>query len=198
MTTRPTGTTIISTGGMSASGFEMCLAGSHSKVAREREHERHLHQLRRLEAQVAELQPALRAAGFDADQRHRRQQGERHEIDRIGEPHPDPDVGERHREQKPEAEAIADHVGLGPGIERAAGDRIERRRADAGEAGDQQHEDPVEGEQLLAEAQTGRFEGSGEHLSPPLRWPFRRPSCAPHRGRRSRACRRDRAPSAPS
>ena len=120
-------------------------------VAGERDHERDLHDLRRLEAVFAEADPALRAAALDADDRNQDEQEEDGKVERIGEAQPPAEVRDGDGEQKRKPKAVAHDVPARPGLERAAGDRIERGHADQGDGGDQQQERPVDEEQLLAE-----------------------------------------------
>ena len=113
-------------------------------VARNRQHERDLHHLRRLEAALAPPDPALGAAALDAEEDHRREHEKRDDVERIGRAHPHPDIGQRDDEEERKADAVADHVAAGPGFERTARHGIERGDPDQRDGGDEGEERPVE------------------------------------------------------
>ena len=124
-------------------------------VGRQHHHERDLHHLRRLELDRPEVDPALRA---HADEAHDVDGDEQQQRDQVGHrrhqpPEADVDHGDRHHADEPDAEA--DHLRLGPGLERAAGHREEHQEAGAGHGGQQQDQRPVEREELRR-ARAGR------------------------------------------
>ena len=100
-----------------------------------------------------------------ADDRRRDQQEQGHGIGRIGQIHPDADVDTGHGHQKDQADDEAHDLLVGPGREMAAGHRIEHRKADAGDHRDQQHQAPIDLEQLLADGEraAGGGVGPGDH-----------------------------------
>ena len=69
------------------------------EIAREREHQRDLHHLGRLDLQRAERDPALRAQTHMAHGFHRDQKQQCDGIGRIGKTHPDTDIDKRDHDQ---------------------------------------------------------------------------------------------------
>ena len=131
-------------------------------VAGKRQHERNLHHLGRLEAQLAVTEPALGPAALHPDDDHQREHNERKDKERIGRAQPPANVGERDDEEQTEAEAIAHHVPARPRLERAARDRIKRGDADQGDGGDEGQERPVDQHELLLEEKLRPLHTLGE------------------------------------
>ncbi len=94
-------------------------------VARERQHERDLGELRGLDREEAEIEPALRAHADMAEEIDEHEQEQRDEIGRISERHPNPQIGERHHDEKPQAHGKAGRLRAHPRIDAAVRHRIE-------------------------------------------------------------------------
>ena len=75
------------------------------EIPRQRQYQRDLRQLRRLQIEHAEVDPALRAHADRALQLDRHQQRDADEIHRVGEPQPHPHIDQRGDEQHRQAEA---------------------------------------------------------------------------------------------
>ena len=149
------------------------LAAEAMVVARQHQDHRHLGDLRGLDLHRPDHQPALRAHAGLADDVDGDQQQQRDDVDRPGERQPDLGVHQRHHQHDAEGHAVAHGMARRPGIEAAAGRRVERHHADAGDRRQHQRQAPVDAPDLLGEADRRRGVQSddgrtGQAHRPPL------------------------------
>ncbi len=126
------------------------------KIARQRQDQRDLHQLRRLQLDEAEIDPALcphadRAAHLDGDE-----QGEGDGEDDVGAAQPEADIDQGDTDHQADGNGKAHHLARRPGLHIAIGRRIEHGEAEAGDRREQQQQPPIEAPQLLREGQPRR------------------------------------------
>ena len=134
--------------------------------ARQGQNDADLHDLGRLDARQAEVQPAGRAHGRITQARNldqgQHQQG--HPIDRIGQAEPEADIDHGQGQHQGHAHAEADQVFRRPRRPGPSADGIEHQCAGAGHHADQSQQTPVDltdlGRNALALAGTGQG-GSG-------------------------------------
>ena len=93
--TSPHGTRISSSAGTSTVSAAQVLGVGGVEVAGQRHDQRHLHQLRRLELDDAEIEPALGALVDLAQDVDRSQHGQDRAVEQIGQPEPDAQVDQR-------------------------------------------------------------------------------------------------------
>ena len=106
---------------------------------RQRQHQRDLHQLRRLDLQAAELDPALRALADMPVARHHHQQRERDAIARPSQPRDEADIDQRDADHQHQAGGKPQHVprrirlgcATGGAVQRGVADRRPARTAAA-------------------------------------------------------------------
>ena len=114
------------------------------EIAGQHEHQGDLHDLRRLEPERAEIDPALGAAAFDAAELGGQQQQDRQAPHPVGQAVPEPRRDRRGHDHDQQRHAEPPHLGRGPGEELAACRRIEQDEADRGGETDRQGEPPVD------------------------------------------------------
>ena len=122
------------------------------KIARQRQHHRDLHELRGLQLDDADVDPALRALARRAEQLHADQQGEGDAVDRVRRTQPEADVDDRHREHHDQTGAEPDHLARRPRLGRAARSGNQHPDADRADGADENDQEPVEPEQPLGDA----------------------------------------------
>ncbi len=110
--------------------------------AGEGEDDRRLHELRRLQADRAEVEPALRPLADEAERLHADEHDEGQPVNRKGEgldrPLAQPRHGDGHAEEEQEDDALLHRPGLG----RSAGRRIKHDQAEHGDPGDEEDQAP--------------------------------------------------------
>jgi hypothetical protein len=119
------------------------------EVAGERQHERDLHHLRRLQVDDAEIDPALRAHADRAHEVDDHQQRERDDIERIGPAQPQPDIGDGGHEHDAERHAETRRLPDRPRFGGTAGGGVQHDDADAGDSADRQDEEPADLQHLF-------------------------------------------------
>jgi hypothetical protein len=132
------------------------LTGQAVIIARQHQDHRDLGDLRRLDLDRAQHQPALRTHADLADHIDGDQQQHRDAVDRPGQPPPHLGMDQRHRQAEAERHAVAHGVLAGPRLEAAAGRRVERQHADPGDRRQHQDQAPVDAPDLLAEGRRRR------------------------------------------
>jgi hypothetical protein len=178
------------------------VAGKPVVEARQGQHHADLHDLGRLHADRAELQPALCAQRDVAHHLHPDQQQQADGVDRVGDGEPDAQVDHGQHDHDDEADAEADQVVGRPGLPRAAGHREQHQAAGAGDqarAGQKVQSISAElDQQAVALAGPGQAEAlmvmsalrAEERGSAAVRL---RPAAAPRRWPRDRRARRPRS-----
>ena len=140
------------------------------EVAGQRHDQRHLHQLRRLQLDDAEIEPALGALVDLAQHVDGSQHGQDRAVEQVGQAEPDPQVDQGHGHHDRQADRQPHAVLPGPGRVRAAAGRVEHGVADQPDHQQQRHQRPVQLPQLLAQRQLGRAQprrGRGDHDAAP-------------------------------
>ncbi len=122
---------------------------------RQRQHQRDLHQFRRLDLQAAQVDPALRALAGMAVAHHQHQQHQRDQITRPGQPRDEADIDQRDADHQHQAGGEAQHMARGVRLRRTARGAEQRDVADAGQRAEQRHIQPVHLPDLGAEIERG-------------------------------------------
>ncbi len=135
------------------------------EIARQRQHQRDLHDLGGLDLDETEIDPALRAHADLALDLDEDQQEKAEQIEKIGVAQPELEVEDRDHQHQQQPGGEARHLARHPGIDIAVGRGIEHREADAGDHRQEQDEPPAYAAQLLAEGLVLRATGGADGLA---------------------------------
>ena len=125
--------------------------GDAVEIARESQHQPDLHELRRLQLDDAEVDPALCAHDRRAEQFHADQQGEGEAVNRVRRAQPEADVDHGNGEHHDEARAEPDHLARRPRFGGTARGRNQHPDADRADGADEDDQEPVELEETLGD-----------------------------------------------
>ena len=126
------------------------------EIARQRQHQRQLHDLRRLQVEDPDRDPALGAALDRARRLDHHQQTQRAEVAGVREAVPEADVDQGDDEHRHRPDREANELAHDPALAAAAGGGIESQQADAGDCQHHQDQTPVQRPDLAPERQLDR------------------------------------------
>ncbi len=121
--------------------------------ARQRQHQRNLHQFGRLQVQRAYRNPALRTKPDMAHHIDRDQKQQGNGVGRIGQAHPHANIDHRRGHQHHQAQGEMPDLPKRPGLETRPRHGIEHGDAGDSDHADQQHQAPIYFRQLLGQRQ---------------------------------------------
>ena len=162
--TSAAGTRIISAGRIKERIRSASSSAKTVEIARQRQHQRDVHQLGRLQLDDPEIDPALRPHADKAPKIDRDHQCQHDGINPIGSAEPVPDIDQRRGDHQDQGDREAHRLLGGPGLHIAVGRRIQHRDAEAGDCADQQHQPPADAADLLPKASARGRPRSAERL----------------------------------